>query len=187
MVTPALLLPSLAAVCAECCVQTVTMEVKAHGLWDCIWVRWILAWALAFCWYSSYSWFGNSAGKPNILTKVIPIVCNDGCQAWEGPGVVASARKLIGVTNPLQAEPGTIRGDFAIEVGRWVMCLFHYCILLYCIRLLVTKLFHDLDDLFDLGFDDAILQERCSREWQSWEWGAWNWWACQHSHWYTVI
>jgi nucleoside diphosphate kinase len=29
---------------------------------------------------------------------------------------VASARKLIGATNPLAAEPGTIRGDFAIEV-----------------------------------------------------------------------
>jgi nucleoside-diphosphate kinase len=37
---------------------------------------------------------------------------------WEGNGVVASARKLIGATNPLEAEPGTIRGDFAIEVGR---------------------------------------------------------------------
>ncbi|KAM7266086.1 hypothetical protein ACFE04_019470 [Oxalis oulophora] len=33
--------------------------------------------------------------------------------AWEVVGVVASARKLIGATNPLQAEPGTIRGDLA--------------------------------------------------------------------------
>ncbi|XP_058763403.1 nucleoside diphosphate kinase 2, chloroplastic [Vicia villosa] len=38
--------------------------------------------------------------------------------AWEGVGVVASARKLIGATNPLQAEPGTIRGDFAVQTGR---------------------------------------------------------------------
>lgn len=38
--------------------------------------------------------------------------------AWEGVGVVPSARKLIGATNPLQAEPGTIRGDFAVETGR---------------------------------------------------------------------
>uniref|UniRef100_A0A0C9S8A6 Nucleoside diphosphate kinase n=1 Tax=Wollemia nobilis TaxID=56998 RepID=A0A0C9S8A6_9CONI len=43
------------------------------------------------------------------------------CMAWEGPGIVASARKIIGVTNPLQAEPGTIRGDFAIVVGRNVI------------------------------------------------------------------
>ncbi|XP_031500365.1 nucleoside diphosphate kinase 2, chloroplastic [Nymphaea colorata] len=40
------------------------------------------------------------------------------CMAWEGVGVVASARKLIGATNPLQAEPGTIRGDLAIQTGR---------------------------------------------------------------------
>ena len=37
---------------------------------------------------------------------------------WEGEGVVASARKLIGETNPLSAEPGTIRGDFGVSIGR---------------------------------------------------------------------
>ncbi len=37
---------------------------------------------------------------------------------WEGEGVVTSARKLIGATNPLMAEPGTIRGDFGINIGR---------------------------------------------------------------------
>ncbi len=42
-------------------------------------------------------------------------------QVWEGPGVVKSARKLIGATNPLEAEPGTIRGDLAVEVGRNVV------------------------------------------------------------------
>eukprot|EP00983_Pelagomonas_calceolata_P033605 1051914-Pelagomonas_calceolata.AAC.2 len=40
---------------------------------------------------------------------------------WEGNGVVASARKMIGATKPLEAEPGTIRGDFAIQVGRNVV------------------------------------------------------------------
>ena len=40
------------------------------------------------------------------------------CKAWEGVGVVASARKLIGATYPLQAEPGTIRGDLAVQTGR---------------------------------------------------------------------
>ncbi len=29
---------------------------------------------------------------------------------------MATARKMIGATNPLASEPGTIRGDFAIEV-----------------------------------------------------------------------
>lgn len=37
---------------------------------------------------------------------------------WEGEGVVTSARKIIGATNPLMAEPGTIRGDFGINIGR---------------------------------------------------------------------
>ncbi|NCS25991.1 MAG: nucleoside-diphosphate kinase [Microcystis aeruginosa BS13-02] len=37
---------------------------------------------------------------------------------WQGEGVIASARKIIGATNPLNAEPGTIRGDFGISVGR---------------------------------------------------------------------
>ena len=37
---------------------------------------------------------------------------------WEGAGVVKSARKLIGATNPLEAEPGTIRGDFAVQARR---------------------------------------------------------------------
>ena len=37
---------------------------------------------------------------------------------WEGKGVVASSRALIGATNPLTSNPGTIRGDFGIDIGR---------------------------------------------------------------------
>ncbi|MEM6255037.1 MAG: nucleoside-diphosphate kinase [Cyanobacteria bacterium P01_D01_bin.156] len=37
---------------------------------------------------------------------------------WEGEGVVASARTLIGATNPLTAAPGTIRGDYGVTIGR---------------------------------------------------------------------
>jgi len=33
----------------------------------------------------------------------------------EGPDAVRAARQLIGATNPLEAAPGSIRGDFAIE------------------------------------------------------------------------
>jgi nucleoside-diphosphate kinase len=36
----------------------------------------------------------------------------------EGTEAVRSARQLIGATNPLEAAPGSIRGDFAIEVGQ---------------------------------------------------------------------
>ena len=35
----------------------------------------------------------------------------------EGQDAVKAARQLIGATNPLEAAPGSIRGDFAIEVG----------------------------------------------------------------------
>jgi nucleoside-diphosphate kinase len=37
---------------------------------------------------------------------------------WEGNGVVASARKLIGATDPITADPGSIRGDFGVSIGR---------------------------------------------------------------------
>jgi nucleoside-diphosphate kinase len=35
---------------------------------------------------------------------------------WQGPSAVEVARKLIGGTNPSDAVPGTIRGDFALNV-----------------------------------------------------------------------
>ena len=40
---------------------------------------------------------------------------------WEGPGVVATGRALIGATNPLASAPGTIRGDYAVSTGRNVI------------------------------------------------------------------
>ncbi|KAJ9163856.1 hypothetical protein P3X46_023484 [Hevea brasiliensis] len=56
---------------------------------------------------------------PKLINYITsgPVVC----MAWEGVGVVASARKLIGSTDPLQAEPGTIRGDLAVQTGRNVV------------------------------------------------------------------
>ena len=36
----------------------------------------------------------------------------------EGHEAVVAARQLIGATNPLEAAPGSIRGDFALEVGQ---------------------------------------------------------------------
>ncbi|KAM3403385.1 hypothetical protein ACQJBY_006869 [Aegilops geniculata] len=40
---------------------------------------------------------------------------------WEGKSVIATGRKIIGATNPLASEPGTIRGDFAVDIGRNVI------------------------------------------------------------------
>jgi nucleoside-diphosphate kinase len=53
------------------------------------------------------------AGLVDFITSG-PVVA----MVWEGDGVVASARKIIGATNPLTAEPGTIRGDYGANIGR---------------------------------------------------------------------
>ncbi|KAL1340843.1 hypothetical protein HN51_027300 [Arachis hypogaea] len=66
--------------------------------------------------------YSDLSAKPffNGLVEYIisgPVVA----MVWEGKGVVATGRKLIGATNPLASEPGTIRGDFAIDIGRNVI------------------------------------------------------------------
>lgn len=38
--------------------------------------------------------------------------------AWEGPNAVAAVRQTMGVTNPAEAAPGTVRHDYALEKGR---------------------------------------------------------------------
>lgn len=36
---------------------------------------------------------------------------------WEGENVISVARQMMGKTNPADAAPGTIRGDYGINVG----------------------------------------------------------------------
>ncbi len=36
----------------------------------------------------------------------------------EGPNAVKGVRGLMGVTNPVEANPGSIRGDYALEIGQ---------------------------------------------------------------------
>lgn len=36
---------------------------------------------------------------------------------WQGENVIATARKMMGATNPQDADTGTIRGDYGIQVG----------------------------------------------------------------------
>ena len=38
--------------------------------------------------------------------------------AWEGPNAVIAIRQTMGATRPTDAAPGSIRHDFALEVGR---------------------------------------------------------------------
>lgn len=63
--------------------------------------------------------YGEHKGKPffNGLVEYItsaPIVA----MVWEGPNVIASARQMMGATNPKDSAPGTIRGDYAVDIGR---------------------------------------------------------------------
>jgi nucleoside-diphosphate kinase len=37
---------------------------------------------------------------------------------WEGPKAVAAVRQTMGATRPTEAAPGSLRHDFALEVGR---------------------------------------------------------------------
>ena len=53
------------------------------------------------------------AGLVEYITSG-PIVA----MVWEGKDAIAIVRKTMGATNAGAAEPGTIRGDFAVEIGR---------------------------------------------------------------------
>ncbi|MGD8814644.1 MAG: nucleoside-diphosphate kinase [Anaerolineales bacterium] len=37
---------------------------------------------------------------------------------WEGPGAIAAVRQTMGATKPTEAQAGSIRHDFALEIGR---------------------------------------------------------------------
>jgi nucleoside-diphosphate kinase len=43
------------------------------------------------------------------------------CMVWEGDNAVLTGRKMLGATKPFDSNPGTIRGDFCIDVGRNVI------------------------------------------------------------------
>jgi len=53
---------------------------------------------------------------PGLLKYMLsgPVVAT----VWEGKDVVKTGRTILGATNPLASAPGTIRGDFALDVGR---------------------------------------------------------------------
>ncbi len=40
---------------------------------------------------------------------------------WEGKDIISTLRKMMGKTNPADAELGTVRGDFAVEIGKNVV------------------------------------------------------------------
>ncbi|KAK7469241.1 nucleoside diphosphate kinase Ndk1 [Stygiomarasmius scandens] len=63
--------------------------------------------------------YADLKGKPFFpgLIKYMasgPVVA----MVWEGLDAVKTGRAMLGATNPLASAPGTIRGDFALAVGR---------------------------------------------------------------------
>lgn len=48
------------------------------------------------------------------ITQGTPVVA----MVWEGKDVIRQGRRMVGATNPLEADPGSIRGAYAVSVGR---------------------------------------------------------------------
>lgn len=63
--------------------------------------------------------YGEHAGKPFYEGLVSYITASPIVAAvLEGTGAVEAVRSTVGKTNPREAAPGTIRGDFGLEIGR---------------------------------------------------------------------
>jgi nucleoside-diphosphate kinase len=63
--------------------------------------------------------YGEHEGKPFFAGLVDYITSSPIIAAvFEGTDAVAAARQTMGVTKPTEATPGTIRGDFGLEIGR---------------------------------------------------------------------
>jgi nucleoside-diphosphate kinase len=63
--------------------------------------------------------YAEHEGKP-FFEELVSFITSGPLVAMvlEGESAVEAARQVIGATNPLQAAPGSIRGDFAIAVGQ---------------------------------------------------------------------
>lgn len=66
--------------------------------------------------------YGEHKGKPFFEALVgyitsSPVVA----MVLEGKNAVAAAREMMGATDPQKASPGTIRGDFGLDIGRNVV------------------------------------------------------------------
>ena len=66
--------------------------------------------------------YAEHEGKP-FFEPVLSFITSGPLVALvaEGPRAVAAFRGLAGATDPVQATPGTIRGDHALEVGENVV------------------------------------------------------------------
>ena len=65
------------------------------------------------------TYYAEHKGKP-FFEGLVKYVTADPVVAMvlEGDNAVAVVRKMMGKTNSAEAEPGTIRGDFGLQIGR---------------------------------------------------------------------
>ena len=65
------------------------------------------------------SYYAEHKGKP-FYDPLVRYVTSSPVVAivLEGEGAVAVVRKMMGKTNSAEAEPGTVRGDFGLIIGR---------------------------------------------------------------------
>jgi nucleoside-diphosphate kinase len=63
--------------------------------------------------------YEEHVGKP-FFAELVDFITSGPIVAMvlEGPQAVTAARQVIGATNPLEATTGSIRGDFAVEIGQ---------------------------------------------------------------------
>jgi nucleoside-diphosphate kinase len=63
--------------------------------------------------------YAEHEGKP-FFDELVEFITSGPLVAMvlEGHQAVAAARQVIGATNPLEAAAGSIRGDFALEIGQ---------------------------------------------------------------------
>jgi nucleoside-diphosphate kinase len=63
--------------------------------------------------------YAEHEGKP-FYEELVSFITSGPLVAMvlEGEQAVVAARQLIGATNPLEANPGSIRGDYAVAVGQ---------------------------------------------------------------------
>jgi nucleoside-diphosphate kinase len=63
--------------------------------------------------------YAEHEGKP-FFGELVEFITSGPIMAlvFEGESAITAARQVIGATNPLEASPGSIRGDFAIAVGQ---------------------------------------------------------------------
>jgi nucleoside-diphosphate kinase len=63
--------------------------------------------------------YGEHEGKP-FFEELVSFITSGPLVAMvlEGESAITAARQVIGATNPLEANTGSIRGDYALSVGQ---------------------------------------------------------------------